>query len=839
MPSTHFRTPWLSLVVLVLMAGPTWHDSAQGTLLLQAPGMGPSDLLSASEAKSFPCLHSTLSRLYLRSQTDLLWAASLPGSAEGLRVTEDGCVLVWLQQPPGALTDTIDVAALLRLGARVAGRSAHFLEAWVPVDALPRIRPEVHGVSFVRPPAEWIPCVVSEGVAVSGAGSHHAAGYVGSGTKVAVVDTGFMGLANAIAAGELPLGIVAADFSGQGMETGGVHGTACLEIVHDMAPGAQLYAVKIDGILLSSTENAANYCIAQGIDVACASLGLFHVNFFDGAGPVCDLVDNLAANNVLPVLSAGNFAGNGSDAHHEGTTTDSDSDRWHEFAPGDETMHFSAVAGAPVSIVLNWDRWPATDQDYDLYIWDSGLTGYWAYDTPQTGTQEPLEGGFFVPPYTGTYHLTIWRYSAIPGIRYEVYARGLAGGFEYPVAQSSLACPGDAVGALTVGAIGWHNWSSGPQEFFSSQGPTNDGRLKPEICGPDAVDTLSYGTMPFYGTSAAAPHVAGAAALFKSAHPLWTAADVRSHLLSSAVDMGVPGADNVYGYGRLEASCPTYLLSVGSSPLTGVAISVSPLDNYGLEGGTTGFTREYYEGVSVSLLAPANSGDYVFRHWDVDGVPQPMGNRQTVVAMDGPHTATAQYLVQHFPDVSPDHQVYAYIEACYAAGIVQGFPDGLYHPEIVVTRGQMAIYIARALAGGDEYVPPGPTEPSFPDVPNTGYGPAGTDPHWAYKYVEYAVANGVVQGYPDGTYGPDIDLDRGQMAIFIARALAGSDAGVPDDPGVVTFADVQPPSVYYKYVEYIAAAGVTQGYPDGLYHPEIPCSRDLMAIYVARAFQLL
>ena len=190
-----------------------------------------------------------------------------------------------------------------------------------------------------------------------------------------------------------------------------------------------------------------------------------------------------------------------------------------------------------------------------------------------------------------------------------------------------------------------------------------------------------------------------------------------------------------------------------------------------------------------------------------------------------------------FPDVSSGHWAYSEIQACVAAGIVFGYPDGLYHPEIVVTRGSMAVYIARALAGGEENVPTGPTTPTFFDVP-TG--------HWGYDYVEYAVDNDIVGGYPDGYYYPGWNLDRGQMAIFVARAIVDpkGDAGISlhPPPPTPTFPDVTPTnawSVCYPYVEYIAGVGVTQGYPDLLYHPEYLCTRGLMAIYVARAFELL
>jgi len=192
-----------------------------------------------------------------------------------------------------------------------------------------------------------------------------------------------------------------------------------------------------------------------------------------------------------------------------------------------------------------------------------------------------------------------------------------------------------------------------------------------------------------------------------------------------------------------------------------------------------------------------------------------------------------------FPDVPEDHWGYEYILACVDAGIVGGYPNGTYQPDWAVTRDQMAIYIARALAGGDGNVPAGPPTPTFPDVPATDI---------SYKYIEYAVSNQVVFGYPDTLYHPDYEVDRGTMAIFVARATA-TPTGEPGMAGYVppvtpTFADVTPDpldpyQVCYKYVEYIAAAGVTQGYPDGLYHPEYVVTRGLMAIYVARAFGLL
>jgi len=180
-----------------------------------------------------------------------------------------------------------------------------------------------------------------------------------------------------------------------------------------------------------------------------------------------------------------------------------------------------------------------------------------------------------------------------------------------------------------------------------------------------------------------------------------------------------------------------------------------------------------------------------------------------------------------FPDVPKGNWAYCAISACHQAGIVNGYPGGDYAPLLPVSRDQMAVYLTRALAGGG--VPTGPATASFPDVP--------TD-FWAFAYIEYAAAHGVVGGYPDGLYHPEILLDRAQMAVFLARGLTGGDEFVPSGPATPSFPDVPADFWAYRHVEYIKALGVTGGYGDGLYHPEYACTRDQMAMLVARAFHL-
>ncbi len=195
-----------------------------------------------------------------------------------------------------------------------------------------------------------------------------------------------------------------------------------------------------------------------------------------------------------------------------------------------------------------------------------------------------------------------------------------------------------------------------------------------------------------------------------------------------------------------------------------------------------------------------------------------------------------------FTDIPGDFWAYSQIASCADSGIVTGYSDGTYQPNNPVTRDQMAVYIARALAGGAA-IPPGPATPSFSDVPTA---------HWAYDCIEYAISEGVVQGYAGGLYQPAQLVDRAQMAVYIARSIC-TPRGEPglaafEAPAVPTFPDVPAEHWAYRHIEYARAQGVVKGYllPDPqnptqtvtLYQPDWIVTRDQMAVYIQQAFRL-
>ena len=148
---------------------------------------------------------------------------------------------------------------------------------------------------------------------------------------------------------------------------------------------------------------------------------------------------------------------------------------------------------------------------------------------------------------------------------------------------------------------------------------------------------------------------------------------------------------------------------------------------------------------------------------------------QQIVIRDVPADRTEE----PFEDIPLDFWAYEQVEGCVGAGIVAGYDDGMYHGDWPVDRATMAVYIARALAEGEDYVPTGPAEATFEDVP--------TD-YWAYDHVEYCYDENVVQGYTATTYEPTVQVTRDQMAVYVARAMvaptgeAALDDYVPADP---------------------------------------------------------
>jgi uncharacterized repeat protein (TIGR02543 family) len=239
------------------------------------------------------------------------------------------------------------------------------------------------------------------------------------------------------------------------------------------------------------------------------------------------------------------------------------------------------------------------------------------------------------------------------------------------------------------------------------------------------------------------------------------------------------------------------------------------------------WTGDRLWGTTLTLEAvPAPNG--AFHGWsgDIAGVENPV-----TLQLDGDKHIWADF-EGLFTDVPACHWAYDEIKACAAADIVRGYGDGSFQPDLAVDRAAMAVFLSRALCGGDQ-VPSGPRAPSFRDVLRQ---------HWAYDCVEYLAACDVVAGYNQEVYLPGGPVTRDQMAVFIARCRGkhADDDGPADflPPPEPTFADVPSDFWAHRHIEYLAHEHVVAGYPDGSYEPHQQVSRAQMAVFVQRAFQL-
>ena len=469
-------------------------------------------------------------------------------TSTGFESTESGSARVVIEsnRPEAAK------AAILSVGGRVERTWQNLVQATVPRTKLSALSRHA-SVDTVRAPYSHIEhAVTGEGVQASFAAAWHAKGFTGKGAKVAVIDGGFEGLAGLQAAGELPTNVITRDYCGGEFATASKHGAAVAEIVHEMAPDAQLYLICVGSEVDLAT--AVGYAKRQGVNIVNQSLGWEGPYRNDGGGEVGAIVADARANGILWVNSAGNSA----QTHWSGSYNPSGNAHvWG--GDGDQGNTFVWPNGAEICGFLKWDEWPAGVSDFDLGLFLSGSnTMLTASAGDQSGTQAPFEAVCAVQ--TSGSDLTVfwairgYRVTTSPRIDFDSWGPPL----QYSVAAGSIGTPASSPAAFAVGAL---CWQSRQLEAFSSQGPTIDGRVKPDIAGHDSVSGMSFGAFgscpsAFAGTSASSPEVAGAAALVKHAYPEYGPSELQQYLMRNARDIEPAGVDNATGAGELRLPTP-------------------------------------------------------------------------------------------------------------------------------------------------------------------------------------------------------------------------------------------------------------------------------------------
>jgi subtilisin family serine protease len=281
--------------------------------------------------------------------------------------------------------------------------------------------------------------------------------------------------------------------------------------------------------------------VAQGVTIINHSAYIIY-DPDEGPGNGTGTLNNVVTTAVNRGVFWVNAAGNTARGHRAGTWNDPNGNSAHNFPDGSEFLPVIIPPNTTFTVALRWgdgdQSWANETTDYDLRLWDNNTrTGVEVAvgNRFQTGTatSTPVESFSFTPgavgPPENRYYLEIVRFNN-PNPPPPAHTLELLVHENHelpdPVALGSLAHPADnaSAGMAAIGALVGAGFDT--IDPFSAQGPTSDGRIKPDIAAPSGVSTVSR--MPFPRTSSATPHVAGAAALVKQAFPGFTPAQLKN-----------------------------------------------------------------------------------------------------------------------------------------------------------------------------------------------------------------------------------------------------------------------------------------------------------------------
>jgi hypothetical protein len=754
------------------------------------------------------------------------------------RATEDGALL---------LDD------LQQLGLVNASRYGKVVSGMLPVSAIEDALAldSIRSLSAAPPPITHSGSITSQGDAALAADVARTSYAVdGSGVTVAVISDAYDtlgGAADDIATGDLPAGGVTV-LNGESTLCGTLifcidEGRAMLQIIHDVAPGADLlFASGLDGI--AHYANVIGQLEATGADVIVDDLLIINEPMFQD-GEVAQAVDAAVANGVAYFSAAGNSGKLGYEAPFDDSGEifcieffepigDCDAQfekvgTMHDFDPGpdvDNYMHISIPLNSVMTVAMQWDQpfggtGPMTDHDIVL-VDSTGETYYTisANDNVIMGEGwEALQWDNSEFLSTETEFALIITYDEIDSVgpqanlvKFVIFGEGITINEWATDSSTSYGHP-NAASAVAVGAAFWQDtpvYGTSPPvlEPFSARGgtpilfdvdstalPAPEIRQKPEIVAVDGVNTTFFfddrigndGIDDFVGTSAAAPHAAAVAALMLEAQPDAIPLQIYDSMQSSALDMGDPGVDFDSGYGLIQADAAIAAVLAWTPP---------DADGDGVADADDAFPND-----------PTEWADS-----DSDGF--------------GDNSDPFPLAPSIFFDVQPDHWAFRFIETLAGSGITAGCGNDDYCPTASVTRAQMAVFLERGM-NGSGYVPPPASGSIFNDV-GTG--------DFAANFIEQLYADGITTGCGNNNYCPNAEITRDQMAVFLLRAKYGSSYSPPAATGVFNDVDLSYWAVHW--IEQLAAEGITAGCGNGNYCPGAPVTRDQMAVFLVRTFGL-
>jgi subtilisin family serine protease len=374
-----------------------------------------------------------------------------------------------------------------------------------------------------------------------GVAAWHETGFRGRGVKVAVLDSGFSGYREHLGHA-LPEQVRVKSFRRDGnLEAKpSQHGILCGEVVHALAPDAEMLLANWEPDRPDQFLDAVRWATKQGARVITCSVITPTWSDCEGGGSVHrELARILGAGDRPGHVLFFACAGNTAQRHWSGAFHDAGSG-WHEWAAGCRDNGIVPWAGDGVSVELCC----AAKCRLELSVYDATAQEKVGSCVTAEANEHGCAVVHFVPHDNHTYTARVHAGETVTG-RFHLVVLGA--GLHFASAPGSVAFPGDGAEVIAVGAVE----AGGQRAPYSSFGQ-NDIDPKPDFVAPVPFAS-AWRDRAFSGTSAAAPQAAGLACLLWSKHPEWTAHHVRSELENDADQLAKTRPDPETGYGCIHA----------------------------------------------------------------------------------------------------------------------------------------------------------------------------------------------------------------------------------------------------------------------------------------------